>query len=262
MVILPVIDWDRVCLIKSHRWALDETLYELLTGTLNEGEHPLQAARRELKEETGYHADTWEEWANLYTSPGTLDERMHLFVATDLTPGPKRSHGYQKLGFAYHHLGNPDQASECFQKAWKIDHPSILLRQEIARDWVAFLNETSDGKAIERLREAILLGPEGRAYLSDRLARILATCSETEYRDPVEAIRLANCAVRLTRQGDIDAIETLVYAYLAADFLEEAEEWLDYLLQGAKRSGERARIDRARELLKQLDQKRSGGKTD
>ena len=105
-------------------------------------------------------------------------------------------------------------------------------------------------------------GPEGRAYLSDRLTRMLATCSETKYRDPVEAIRLTTGAVRLTRQGNIDAIETLVYAYLAADFLEEAEEWLDYLLQGAKSSGERARLDRARELLKRLDQKRSDSKAD
>ena len=39
-----------------------------------------------------------------------------------------RAHGYQKLGFAYHHLGSTDQASECFQKAWQIDHPSIILR--------------------------------------------------------------------------------------------------------------------------------------
>lgn len=97
VVILPVVDRDQVCLIKSHRWALDETLYELPAGTLNEGENPLHAARRELKEETGYHADTWEEWADFYTSPGILDERMHLFVATGLTPGQMQLEPYERI---------------------------------------------------------------------------------------------------------------------------------------------------------------------
>jgi ADP-ribose pyrophosphatase len=89
-VILPLIDADRICLIRNYRVAVDEELIELPAGTIDQGEDPLATARRELLEETGYSAGSLEKLHDFWVSPGILNERMHLFVARDLTPGSSR----------------------------------------------------------------------------------------------------------------------------------------------------------------------------
>jgi ADP-ribose pyrophosphatase len=60
----------------------------LPAGTLEPGEDPLAAAHRELAEETGYRAGSMELLVSFFSSPGILDERMHLYLAKDLAPGP------------------------------------------------------------------------------------------------------------------------------------------------------------------------------
>jgi ADP-ribose pyrophosphatase len=87
VAILPVVDEDHVCLIRNFRVSVGRTLVEIPAGTLEPGEDPHAAARRELAEETGYRANRMEPLLACYLSPGILDERMHLFVATGLTPG-------------------------------------------------------------------------------------------------------------------------------------------------------------------------------
>jgi ADP-ribose pyrophosphatase len=87
VTILPMVDDQHVCLIKNYRLAVEQTLIELPAGTLEPGEDPLATARRELAEETGYQAARWEHLASFFLSPGILDERMHVYMATGLTPG-------------------------------------------------------------------------------------------------------------------------------------------------------------------------------
>jgi ADP-ribose pyrophosphatase len=87
VVILPVLDAEHVVLLRNHRWVVGETLWELPAGTLEPGEDLLEAAKRELLEETGYSAKKWQSLGFLYASPGVLDEKLHLFVAEGLTPG-------------------------------------------------------------------------------------------------------------------------------------------------------------------------------
>ena len=87
VVILPLLDQDRVCLIENYRIAVGRTLVELPAGTLNEGESPAACAHRELIEETGYRAGQMVELTAFYAAPGILDEHMHLFVASQLVPG-------------------------------------------------------------------------------------------------------------------------------------------------------------------------------
>ncbi len=88
VVIVPVLDADHVCLIKNFRVAVDQPLIELPAGTLEPPETPLACARRELTEETGFRTDELTEVTAFFAAPGILDERMHLFVARNLTEGP------------------------------------------------------------------------------------------------------------------------------------------------------------------------------
>jgi ADP-ribose pyrophosphatase len=88
VTLLPLLDDGRVCLVENYRVSVGQTLIELPAGTLEPGEDPAAAARRELAEETGYRAARVEHLATFYTSPGILDERMRLYLATGLVPGP------------------------------------------------------------------------------------------------------------------------------------------------------------------------------
>jgi ADP-ribose pyrophosphatase len=97
VVVLPVIDREHVCLLRNHRWVVGETLWEVPAGTLEPGEELEPAARRELEEETGYRAAAWRYLGYLFASPGVLDEKLHLFVAEGLTPGPSRPEADEHL---------------------------------------------------------------------------------------------------------------------------------------------------------------------
>ncbi|MCP3905222.1 MAG: NUDIX hydrolase [Planctomycetes bacterium] len=85
VVIVPVLDDDRVVLIRNHRIAVDEVLWELPAGTMEPGEEPAATAARELTEETGYAARHVTALTQFYTSPGFCDELLHVFVAEDLS---------------------------------------------------------------------------------------------------------------------------------------------------------------------------------
>src|SRR5688500_1418195 len=86
-VIVPLLADGRVCLIRNFRIAVGETLIELPAGTLEPPELPAKTAERELIEETGYRAAKIELLHAFYASPGFLDEKMHLYLATGLTAG-------------------------------------------------------------------------------------------------------------------------------------------------------------------------------
>ena len=87
VVILPLLDDGRVCLLRNYRVAVGATLIELPAGTLDRDEPPAATAARELTEETGYSAARLEPLTELLMSPGILNERIHVFVATGLSPG-------------------------------------------------------------------------------------------------------------------------------------------------------------------------------
>lgn len=85
VVILPMIDDRTLCLIRNRRLSVGAELIELPAGTRNLDEAPETTAIRELEEETGWSTDSVESFGVLLMSPGILDERMHVFVARNLT---------------------------------------------------------------------------------------------------------------------------------------------------------------------------------
>ena len=87
VVIVPLTDDGQVRMVRQYRSAIGEYLLELPAGTLEPNESPEQAAPRELAEETGDRAARWRRLVGFYTVPGICDEYLHLFLATDLTPG-------------------------------------------------------------------------------------------------------------------------------------------------------------------------------
>jgi ADP-ribose pyrophosphatase len=88
VTILPLLEDGRVCFVENYRVAAAQRLLELPAGTLEPGEDPAETARRELAEETGYRAGRIEHLTTFYMSPGVLDEKMYLYAATLLEPGP------------------------------------------------------------------------------------------------------------------------------------------------------------------------------
>jgi len=81
VAILPFIDRNKIVLIKQYRFPAQKEIWEIPAGKVNKGEQPQIAARRELKEETGFETKKLEKIAEFYKSPGYSTEYMHLFKA-------------------------------------------------------------------------------------------------------------------------------------------------------------------------------------
>jgi ADP-ribose pyrophosphatase len=74
----------QVLLVRQLRPAVGANLLELPAGLVDPGEEPIDCARRELAEETGFAADSMEPLIRFYTSPGFTTELIHVFIATGL----------------------------------------------------------------------------------------------------------------------------------------------------------------------------------
>ncbi len=113
VAIVAVDDDGMVALVRQRREAARKHLLELPAGTLEEGESPLESARRELEEETGLTGGTWRELAAFYTTPGFCRERMHLFAAEGVEPGD----------------ASPEADEEIELVRWKVDEIAARLDQ-------------------------------------------------------------------------------------------------------------------------------------
>src|SRR2546422_1810447 len=83
-VILPAFDEGTIALVRQYRHPAVKYLLELPAGTLNNRERPDEGAARELQEELGLLAGKLEKLCEFFVSPGFLEEKMWLYLATDL----------------------------------------------------------------------------------------------------------------------------------------------------------------------------------
>lgn len=90
VVILPILEGNRVLLIRQFRHALNRYILEIPAGTSEPGEPLLACAKRELAEEAGHRASRWRRLFGFYPAPGVSTERMVLYRATGLKPLTKK----------------------------------------------------------------------------------------------------------------------------------------------------------------------------
>lgn len=85
VVVVPIINQDRVIMVKQWRAAVTGWVLEFPAGKVENGEQISSAARRELEEETGFAAEVLVKLASLYATPGYSDEVIHVFAARGLS---------------------------------------------------------------------------------------------------------------------------------------------------------------------------------
>lgn len=83
--IIPITNDHKIIFVKQYRKPLERELYEIPAGRLEEGENPEITAVRELEEETGFTTASLSYVTSFYTSPGFANERIYLYMTSDLT---------------------------------------------------------------------------------------------------------------------------------------------------------------------------------
>ncbi len=88
---------DQIILLRQYRHPVRQILWEIPAGKLEAGEKPLDCARRELAEETGFRGKNWRLLASFYPSPGFCDELIYLYEATGLEAAPAEPDEHEQL---------------------------------------------------------------------------------------------------------------------------------------------------------------------
>ncbi|MBD5634231.1 MAG: NUDIX hydrolase [Candidatus Eremiobacteraeota bacterium] len=107
-----------IVLVKQYRHAVATDLWEVPAGMMERGEPPLETARRELIEETGYRAESLRFLWSIFTSPGFSNERIHFFVADGLSAGESK----------------PEEDEQFELRTWRVDDAWAMVERDELRD--------------------------------------------------------------------------------------------------------------------------------
>ncbi len=99
--IVALNDKKEIALVGQWRYTLNRYSWEIPTGAIDKGESPLEAAKRELHEESGLSAKQWKTLGTMDTSNGVTNEVAHLFLATDLTQGANAPEAVEDFAFQW-----------------------------------------------------------------------------------------------------------------------------------------------------------------
>lgn len=102
VAIVPITAAGEVVLVRQYRYPVATPLLEVPAGKLDKGEPPEACAHRELEEETGYRAGSLEHLATFFTAPGFTDEKMHLYLARDLSQTAQNTDGDEFIDIEYY----------------------------------------------------------------------------------------------------------------------------------------------------------------
>jgi len=97
VAILPEVEKEKFALVFQYRFPPKRKIWEIPAGKLEEGEDPVDAAKRELLEETGYLAKNLKKVAEFFVSPGYSPEYMYLFFAKNLKKGRQKFSSDEKI---------------------------------------------------------------------------------------------------------------------------------------------------------------------
>ena len=129
-VVLALNDHNEICLLKQYRGIVDEWIWELPAGKIDNKEAPIETAKRELAEEAGIEASQWISLGTYLSSPGVFSEAIYMYMVKDIKPG--------KIGH---------DANEYIQVNW--------ISLDEARQYMLD-NTIKDGKTIACISKAIL----------------------------------------------------------------------------------------------------------
>lgn len=127
--IAPLPAPGRLVLVRQYRHAAGMALWEIPAGTAEEGEECEEGARRELREETGYTADSLELLCSVYPTPGYCTERVHIYAARGLHAGPQQLEEDERI----------DVREVSFEEAWSMQASGEIvdMKTVLALLWLA-----------------------------------------------------------------------------------------------------------------------------
>jgi ADP-ribose pyrophosphatase len=121
---VPVTPDGKLVLVRQYRFAVGGRILEFPAGTVEINEDPLDTVKREIEEETGYHANKWQKLGEFFLAPGYSDEVIYAFLATELEklekpPAQDEDEDIETL------LWTPEQLEKAIYEGEPVDAKSI-----------------------------------------------------------------------------------------------------------------------------------------